>query len=101
MSIVTNVIILAALGPEGPDVEIERLNELLRNVSGRGQFQEVSEHAGGNKAMECRVYLGTFNLGDSEEIVRTIFSAPWDNPEQVQILTKEQGEDVFTLHSPE
>ena len=60
---------------------------------------EVSEHAGGTKHMECRVYLSAFNHADTETILRAVDQAPWRDREMVQVFVKEQEqeEEVFRL----
>jgi hypothetical protein len=100
MSRVTNVILTAHVGPQSkPDDEIEAVNGLLRNADGGGygEFIEVSEHAGGTKHMECRVYLSAFNHADTETILRAVDQAPWRDREMVQVFVKEQEEEVFRL----
>jgi hypothetical protein len=99
MSRVTNVILTAHVGPHDPDPEIDSINKFLREIDagGHGQFVKVSEHAGGPKHMECRVYLSTFNHGDTETILRAVDQAPWRDKEMVQVFVKEQEEDLFRL----
>jgi hypothetical protein len=99
MSRVTNVILTAHVGlPDGSDPEIDSVNKFLQEVDGNhGQFVEVSEHAGGTKHMECRVYLSAFNHVDTDTILRAIDEAPWRDKDMVQVLVKEQEEDTFRL----
>lgn len=99
MSRVTNVILIAHVGlKDGSDLEIESVNKMLREADENyGQFVEVSEHAGGTKRMECRVYLSAFNKLDTETILRAIDQAPWRDKEMVQVFVKEQEEETFRL----
>jgi hypothetical protein len=56
MSVVTNVILTAHVGPQGgSDSEIDSVNKFLKEARGGGfgTFTEVSDHAGGPKRMEC------------------------------------------------
>lgn len=57
----------------------------------------MSDHAGGTKYMECRVYLSAFNHADTETILKAVDQAPWRDKEQVQVFVKEQEEDLFRL----
>jgi len=100
MSRVTNVILTAHVGlPDGSDPEIASVNKFLREADGGGygEFVEVSEHAGGTKHMECRVYLSAFNHANTETILRAIDQAPWRDKEMVQVFVKEQEEELFRL----
>jgi len=99
MSRVTNVILTAHVGlQDGSDPEIEYVNKFLRETDcGYRKFVEVTEHAGGTKYMECRVYLSAFNHADTNAILRAIDQAPWRDKEMVQVFVKEQEEEVFRL----
>jgi hypothetical protein len=99
MSRVINIILTAHVGlQDGFDPEIDSVNKFLREThSGYGEFVDVTEHAGGTKHMECRVYLSAFNHADTEIILKAIDQAPWRDKEMVQVFVKEQEEDVFRL----
>jgi hypothetical protein len=100
MSRVTNAIITAHVGPHGDsDSEIDSVNGFLRETQGggSGEFVEVSQHAGGTKHMECRVYVSAFNHADTDVVVRAVEQAPWQDKEMVQLFIKEQEEDLFQL----
>jgi hypothetical protein len=61
----------------------------------------VSEHAGGAKYIECRVYLSAFNHADTETILNAIDQAPWRDKDKVQVFVKEQEEELFRVrYSP-
>jgi hypothetical protein len=80
MSRVTNAIVTAHVGPHSDsDPEIDSVNKFLRETEGggAGAFVEVSQHAGGTKHMECRVYVSAFNHADTNVIVRAVDQAPW------------------------
>ncbi len=100
MSRVTNAILTAHVGLQnGSDPEIDSVNKFLRETEtgGGGQFTEVTQHAGGTKHMECRVYLSAFNHADTDVIVRAVDQAPWRDKEMVQVFVKEQEQEVFLL----
>ncbi|MGB6691242.1 MAG: hypothetical protein WBE76_25695 [Terracidiphilus sp.] len=97
MSQVTNAILTAHVGKH-PDDEIASVNEFLRlNEIGGGEFKDVTDHAGGYKHLECRVYLSAFNHADSKQIVKAIEKTPWRDRETVQLFVKEQEEELFSL----
>src|SRR4051794_8528204 len=99
MSRVTNVILTAHVGmPYAADPEIDSVNKILRQKGDSyGQFVEVSEHAGGAKYMECRVYLAAFNHADTETILNAIDQAPWQDKDMVQVFVKEQEQELFRV----
>src|SRR5215469_4457525 len=100
MSVVTNVILTAHVGlPDGSDPEIDSVNRFLQEADsgGYGKFIEVSDHAGGPKYMECRVYLSAFNHADTETILKAVDQAPWRDKEMVQVFVKEEEEELFRL----
>jgi hypothetical protein len=97
MSRVTNAIITANINGH-PEGEIDSVNKFLRQMGvGGGEFREVTEHAGGTKHMECRVYLSAFNYADTDAIVRAVDQAPWEDKKAVQLFVKEQEQEVFLL----
>ena len=49
--------------------------------------------------MECYVAIGAFNYLDVEGFMAAFYSAPWDDPETVQLLIKEQEQDSFKLYT--
>jgi len=100
MSVVTNVILTAHVGPQGgSDSEIHSVNKFLKEARGGGfgTFTEVSDHAGGPKRMECRVYLSAFNHADTETILNAVDQAPWRDKRMVQVFIKEQEDELFRL----
>lgn len=100
MSVVTNVILTTHVGSQdGSDPEIDAVNNFLREADGggSGKFIEVSDHTGGPKNMECRVYLAAFNHADTQTILKAVDQAPWRDKEMVQVFVKEQEEDLFRL----
>ena len=99
MSRVTNVILTTHVAPCGDDSEIVSVNAYLQKVAGcvGDSFVEVSDHSGGTKRMECRVYLAAFNHVETELILAAVDQAPWADKDMVQVFVKEQEEDKFQL----
>ena len=66
MSRATNAILTPHVGRRDSDPEIDSVNKFLRETDGGGgKFVGATEHAGGSKQMECRVYLSAFNHADT------------------------------------
>src|SRR6185437_11150217 len=100
MSRVTNVIITAHVGSlDHSDAEIDSVNRFLREMGGGGggEFIEVSQHAGGPKHMECRIYLSAFNHADMNVIMSAVNQAAWRDKDMVQVFVKEQEQELFQL----
>lgn len=93
MSLVTNVLLLVDSEDEPGVPEIQ--NWLAAEEY--GQLVEVSKHAGGRKAMECRVWAGAFNHLDTEAFVSCARGAKWERIESVQLLIREEDDAGFWL----
>ncbi|MBS1802713.1 MAG: hypothetical protein JST28_05070 [Acidobacteria bacterium] len=92
----TNAILIAHVGRESDD-EIPSLNEFLRTHQiGGGEFKEVSDHAGGYRHLECRVYLSAFNHADTNAIVDAVRRSYWRDKQTLQLFIKEQEDELFT-----
>jgi hypothetical protein len=64
-----------------------------------GQFDDLSAHvSSGGKAMQCHVYGGAFNFMDVDEFIALVLSQTWKVPESVMLLTKDEEQEVFTVH---
>ncbi|QKG56237.1 hypothetical protein GKZ68_06005 [Hymenobacter sp. BRD128] len=54
---------------------------------------------GGSKMMETRIYLGAYNYLDVDDFINYLRSIEWESPEEVQLFTKGQYEDKFTVYN--
>jgi hypothetical protein len=105
MSYVTNVIIAASC--EGYDTDlgihdpaIDSVNEFLRKAEDRDlgdAFVEVHKHAGGNKVMECNVYMAAFKNITLALVLKAVDQAPWEYKDDVQVFVREDADDRFHL----
>jgi hypothetical protein len=50
---------------------------------------------GGTKYLECCLYLGAYNHFNAQAFLAYLRTYPWEDPESVQLLVKEQYDDVF------
>ena len=55
-----------------------------------------SEFVGGDKNMECDVYLAAFNYMPLEHLLAAVRGARWNSPEHVQVFVQDEDEDRFT-----
>jgi hypothetical protein len=106
MSWVTDVLLLTGL-QEGFDENFETLEEIPAikaiNVwleqNEFGTLDELHEHVlGGGKAMQALVYGGAFNFLRIEEFIRLVRAQPWQEPDNVQLLLKNEDEGRFRLY---
>ena len=88
MSLVTNVLLI------GDYKGVKALNEGFIKQLDTHAFTRVSDCAG-NKWLECDIYPGAFNHLNLAELVNAIDSAPWECPECVQLLVKEENDMRF------
>ncbi len=52
---------------------------------------------GGNKYLEAKLYVGAFNHLYLDEFIKHLRSLEWKKPSEVQLIVKEQEEDVFRI----
>lgn len=62
-------------------------------------FVQVDQHAGGNKAMECDVFMAAVNGLDLDEVLEKLRKVPWAFPEEVQLFVKEQDDENFRVYA--
>ncbi len=67
---------------------------------GRGMLDNLDEHAiSGGKVMQACVYGGAYNFFECGEFIQMVISQSWRKPESVQLLTQDEEESRFTIHS--
>ena len=76
---------------------LDTINAWLEGRHG-AQLLEISDKAGGNQPMQSSVYGGAFNMLKIEEFVQLVKSQPWVEPENVQLLIKDEQEERFTIY---
>lgn len=100
MSVVTNVILCVPAGEHA--ASMKHVNDYLGKLEDRPTqlklFPEGAE--GGTKYLEVELWIGAFNHLDVQSFIDAVSSAPWEDPEIVQLLIQEQDEDVFTDRFP-
>jgi hypothetical protein len=98
MSRVTNYILI--FGSENGESSVDAVNASLNATGGaRQNFLRVDRHAGGYKAIEANVYMLAGNYLPIETVARAIRDADWFNRETVQLVWRDQEDDVFRLCS--
>lgn len=104
MSLVTNVVLLIpCLESNDADTEygsdipgLNAVNDWLTS-QGMGRLHPVDQHGTNRKAMECHVAIGAFNYLDIAGLEMAFREAPWEEPENVQLLIMEQEAKRFRL----
>lgn len=107
MSVVTNVVLLISIHESiEDDTEygyripgLAYLNDWLLKAN-KGELRTVDQYGTNGKAMECHVALGAFNYLNVDEFIDAFRAAPWDEPENIQLLVQRQEDERFTSYSP-
>ena len=60
-------------------------------------LKHIDANAGGNKVMQCDVYVGAFNHMDITKFVDFLNFLPWDNHNAIQLLMKDEHDEKFIL----
>ena len=83
-------------------VLMDQINAWLRENA--GQRQEFGPELGylhgsygGAKCLETPLYIAAFNYLPESEFMDFLRSLPWREPDEVQVITKRQHEDVFVV----
>ncbi|MEQ9437802.1 MAG: hypothetical protein RIG62_02095 [Cyclobacteriaceae bacterium] len=105
MSVVTNLIFSFSVG-EDENKMMNQVNsfkyglQTLNLVSAdyiRDTENRRTAWYGGGKFLEARLFVGAFNHLDLNEFIDHVKSLDWEEPECVQIIVKEQHDDIFRL----
>lgn len=102
MSVVTDIVLLTAIDDGGIEDEhpnVDLLNNWIQANHGPAEtLKKVDQHGGGNKAMQCDVFVGAVNFLDVPGLIEAFMVTPWDMPECAQLLLKEEQEERFKLY---
>ena len=93
MSTVTNVIFVTSVDEYEATQALQRISSFQFGTYWEPIKDEV---AGGNKNLECEVYIGAFNRFDEEKFVDELKMVKWKYPEELQVMVKRQDDDQFT-----
>lgn len=108
MSYVTNLILHMSILEEENEQEtdtkiIEQVNKFfdeqgIRPLIGLHNTELLpGGWYGGQKYLECHVYVGAFNYLDLDGFLRHLQTVPFEEPEEVQVWIKDQHETSFRL----
>lgn len=64
----------------------------------KSPLEKVDGHAGGDKAMQCDVFIGAINYLDINGFIEVFKSIKWEYPEDIQLLIKDEHDDKFKLY---
>ena len=62
------------------------------------RLKKVDDLAGGNKCMQCDVFMAAENHLDRQAFLKQFHAVKWEVPERVQLLLKGEHEEYFTPH---
>ena len=78
---------------------VDKLNSYFERY-GRGiKLNKVDGFAGGNKAMQCDVFMAVINYLDPK-FIEFFYTIEWEMPECVQLMLKGEDDDIFKIYVP-
>lgn len=66
---------------------------------GYGGLNDLADHAGGYKHMECYVFGGAANYLPLDEFLAQVWAQAWKEPSYVQVFTQGQEDNLFTTYT--
>ena len=94
MSYVSNVVLLTFIDDPG----IKDL-QLWLSENEMPALNQVDGFAGGKRAFEAEIWVGAYNYLDIQEFTQAVLDAKWLYPDAVQLLIKQEADDVFSLRA--
>lgn len=64
-----------------------------------GQLVEISNYAGGKKAVQASWWAGAFNYLKIQSFLQVVFSQSWEYPNDVRVIIKDEHDDVPTMYA--
>lgn len=95
MSCVSDIVLLCALGDSGHT----NLSEYLKEHHNR-TLERVDEGAGGDKVFQANTYMCAINYLCEQDFIESFHNAPWEFPENVQLLIKGEWDSTFKIYKP-
>ena len=59
----------------------------------KGPLVRVNEHAGGEKALQCDVWVGAYNYLDVDGFLYVVRSREWEYPENVVVMIQNEHDE--------
>ena len=86
MSVVTDIILVSA-------IDDEMMNDFIELSAIK--FTKVDHLAGGNKAMQCDLYIAAQNYLNKELLLEYFYGFTFEDNDSAQIMLKEEEDFVF------
>lgn len=99
MSVVTNLILHIGIS-EDEEERIKDVNKFFEDKNGLVSLDDSKIPRGwygGSKMLECNLYIGAFNYLDLDEFIKHCKNIKWEYPDEIQIIVKEQEDDLFRI----
>lgn len=92
MSLVTNIVLLLFAGDREAALEIEKID-----IGSTQHLQRIDGHTYGcHKYLECYVLVGAPNFVDMQNLINSLRTIDFADPDRVQLLISGQEEVTFT-----
>jgi hypothetical protein len=101
VSVVTDIILVTAIedgGFDGQHPNVDKMNEWFQARYRGARLVKVDQHGGGNKAMQCDVFMGAINFLDVDALLAAFKAIEWQQHESVQLMLKQEHEERFTAY---
>ena len=81
--------------------EVREINKYLQDNYNSGLQQIDSMFGGGNKAIQCDIWIGAYNHMDIDLFLNFFYSLRCVFKKEVQLLLKDEHDECFTLYERE
>lgn len=106
MNRVTNLILSFSVA-EDEEARLTEVNSFhyrhlqldLVSVDYNKDWEKRTAWYGGTKFLEARLYVGALNHFDTQAFLDYLKQLTWEEPEDVQLIVKEEGDTKFNLLS--
>ena len=105
MSYVTDIILVTMIDDGmritdngGGKHNVAELNAFLFNNYNGTMLIQVQEHTN-KRSMQCDVFISAVNHLDIDEFMRVFYGIEWEYPDNLQLMIKEERDNLFTVHN--
>jgi hypothetical protein len=89
LSVITSIMISVGFHHDDAQTETNRM-EIDAWLQDRRHFPVTTvEDGGGEKSMCCTLFLGSFNLFDTEEFAKFVYGLEWPDVSRIQVFAME------------
>lgn len=100
MSHITDIILVTMIDDRDKDSELNanKLSRFLFDNYNETPLVHVPRGIS-RRGMQCDVFISTVNYLDIDRFMRLFYSIEWGWPNQLQLMIKDEHDDLFTVHN--